>query len=303
MPRHRTNHSIAAPRRWIFPKLVAFGSSIMLLGVMLAVYPLAASWFSQYHQSALIARVVDEQKGLPSKQIDARIAEAREYNRLLVGGVIVEANQNKASANVESEGRFDYYSLLNGASSVMGRLRIDAIDVDLPIYHGTSDATLAKGVGHLRGTALPVGGRSQRPVLTAHRGLPESTLFNDLDRVALGDTFIIETFGEVLTYRVVDTQVIDPADTESISVVDGKDLVSLITCTPLGINTHRILVTGERITPTPIADVERAGNTPDLPGFPWWAVFIGLAVVACMVGVWHAGYAQARKARDRDAEA
>lgn len=291
-PHHRARH---ATKSWAFPTLSAVGSLIMLFGTILILYPIAASWFSQYNQSKLITTLNHSQKQAITKDNTA-ITDAREYNRLLVGGVIVEADQHKATGNVESEGPFDYYKLLKATDSgIMGRLRISSIDVDLPIYHGTSDATLAKGVGHLRGTALPVGGTSQRSILTAHRGLPEATLFNNLDQVKVGDTFVVEIFGEVLTYKVTDTQVIEPDNTESITVEEGKDLVSLITCTPLGINTHRILVTGERVTPTPIEDVQAAGTPPEIPGFPWWAVIATLTILTIAIYLWRAGYAEARR--------
>lgn len=287
-PAHRQT---TKENRWSFPKLAFGGALIILLGTGLILYPHVASWFSQYNQSKLIVDTTEKQKDLGPAEINHNIADAREYNRLLVGGAIIEANTNVATGQVESEGAFDYYDLLNATESgVMGRLRVDSIGVDLPVYHGTADSTLEKGVGHLRGTSLPVGGESQHPVLTAHRGFPEATLFNDLDKVVVGDTFNVEVFGEVFTYQVMETKVIDPDDTESIAVVPGEDLMSLLTCTPLGINTHRILVTGERVEPTPISDLEAAGSPPEIPGFPWWAIISTAVLLSALAYVWRAGY-------------
>ena len=154
----------------------------------------------------------------------------------------------------------------------MARVKIPSIEVDLPIYHGTDEETLLRGAGHLEGTHLPVGGESTRSVITAHRGLANATMFTDLNRVSEGDSFTIESLGETLVYRVNEIQVIDPTDTGSLQSESGKDLVTLITCTPLGVNTHRILVTGERITPTPAPALHEAGKAPEIPGFPWWAL-------------------------------
>ena len=175
----------------------------------------------------------------------------------------------------------------------MGRLKIPSIDVDLPIYHGTSDETLGKGVGHLEGTSLPVGGIDTHAVLSAHRGLASATMFDNLDKLDTGDTFVVEVAGEVLTYRVFETQVVDPGDTQTVLPRAGLDIVTLVTCTPLGINTHRILVTGERITPTPIKDIEAAGAVPDIPGFPWWAVILPVSVLVVGLYVWRSGYPSA----------
>src|SRR5699024_9760395 len=148
----------------------------------------------------------------------------------------------------------------------------------LPIYHGTSDEVLAKGVGHLEGSSLPVGGTSQHSVLTAHRGLPSAELFNNLHKLTVGDTFTVEAFGEVLTYRATRTATILPDETQSLLPQQGEDLMTLVTCTPLGINSHRYLVTGERVSPTPIGDVQRAGSSPQIPGFPWWALALAAAI-------------------------
>ncbi|MBL3685925.1 class C sortase [Leucobacter zeae] len=279
-----------ARRRWRFPRAAFLVSALALVGLLVVLYPSVAAWFSQYRQSQLIVSVTGGEHAVDAPELAAEVERAREYNSRLVGGALLEANANKPSADSSAAAGAEYDGLLRASNSgVMGRLRIPAIDVDLPIYHGTSDATLAKGVGHLEGTSLPVGGESQRSVLTAHRGLPEATLFDHLDRVERDDTFTIEVFGEVLTYRVTETRVIDPEDTDTLRVAAGEDLVTLVTCTPLGINTHRILVTGERITPTPAADLDRAGRAPEIPGFPWWAVGIGGSLLLLGGYVWRAG--------------
>lgn len=291
-------------RRWRLTWPTAVVAVLVLGGAALLLYPTTASWVSQYYQSQLIVDVSDGQEHAEAPELRSELVRAHEYNDLLVGGALIEANTNKPTGATTDVAGFEYDSMLNAtAAGVMGRLRIPSIDVDLPIYHGTDDVTLTKGVGHLEGTSLPVGGVSQRSVLTAHRGLPEATLFNDLDQVAVGDTFTLEVFGEVLTYRVRESRVIEPEDTDTLRVSAGEDLVTLVTCTPLGINTHRIVVTGERVTPTPIEDVARAGEAPDIPGFPWWAV-IGIgAVVFVALFVWRAGYPRPRGARNEDAVA
>lgn len=268
---------------------------LLVVGVGLHQYPVVASWLSQYNQSKLITEVSGTQVVEPEPALSSEIERAHAYNKLLVGGGLVAANTRKPTSDAAGAG--GYRTLLNAnEAGVMGRLRIPSIAVDLPIYHGTDDETLARGVGHLEGTSLPVGGMSQHSVLTAHRGLPEATLFNDLDRVQVGDTFTVEVFGEVLTYRVFETQVVEPNESQTVLPVYGQDLITLVTCTPLGINSHRILVTGERVTPTPIKDVEAAGAKPDIPGFPWWSIYLSAALAVAVGYVWRSGYTEARKA-------
>lgn len=272
---------VTAPaRRWRMPWGMFAVVMVMLAGAGLLEYPQVAGWLSQYYQSQLIVDVSGETQQEAASQLEAEIQRAHAYNDLLESGALLAANSNKPTADAAPVGDADYFTLLKATpTGVMGRLRIPTIDVDLPIYHGTSDATLTKGVGHLEGTSLPVGGTSQHSVLTAHRGLPEATLFNDLDKVEMGDRFTIEVFGEVLTYEVIDTRVVEPEETDTLRAVADEDLVTLVTCTPLGINSHRYLVTGERVTPTPIEDIEAAGEAPDVPGFPWWALTLTAAVL------------------------
>ena len=255
---------------------------IGLVGLLVLLYPSTAAWWSQYTESQVIQQLSGSSEGTPRNALDGELQRARAYNSALVGGALLAPNTNVPTGTGVEGGPDPYPDLLRAdADGAMGRLRIPAIAVDLPIYHGTSDDTLARGVGHLEGTSLPVGGASQHSVLTAHRGLASSELFTNLDRLKAGDTFTIEVFGEVLSYRVFDTRVVDPSETRTLAPVYGKDLVTLVTCTPLGINTQRILVTGERITPTPAADLARAGARPDVPGFPWWAagLLLGLAII------------------------
>ena len=192
-----------------------------------------------------------------------------EYNAALASGALLAANSTVPTSRGTDGGGYDYEDMLATPSGVMARLRYDALGIDLPIYHGTSDETLLKGIGHLEGTSLPVGGEGNRSVLTAHRGLANSTLFTDLNQAELGDRFQIEVSGEVLTYEVIDYKVIEPEEAETLLAEPGRDLTTLVTCTPLGINSQRILVTGSRVTPTPAADLERAGSVPEIPGFPW----------------------------------
>jgi sortase A len=177
----------------------------------------------------------------------------------------------------------------------MARIKIPSINVDLPIYHGTGEAVLEHGVGHLEGTALPVGGASTHSVLTGHRGLATAELFTHLDQVKVDDTFTIEVFGEVLSYRVVTTLVVEPSETQSLLPQRDEDLVTLVTCTPLGVNSHRILVTGERIIPTPQADLDAAGESPDIPGFPWWMIVAGAVLATAALYVWLSGRQRPRR--------
>ncbi|WIV45351.1 class C sortase [Glutamicibacter nicotianae] len=291
------DHHLSEPSqrpKWKISWLETIAALMILAGLVTFLYPTIASWFSQKEQSrvtALALNKMDEPPGndanLRKKQIDL----AHEYNKALASGAIYRANENIVHSDTRSETTgLEYNKLLNASGDgFMGRLRYDALDIDLPIYHGTDDETLRQGIGHLEGTSLPVGGLETRSVLTAHRGLPESTLFTHLDRAKVGDKFSISVLDHVITYQVTDMVVIDPEETEAILPVAGTDMITLVTCTPLGINSHRILVNAERVTPTPIEDVKAAEQAPEIPGFPWWAVILGSATVGSAVVIWWSG--------------
>jgi sortase A len=273
----------------VLPLVIAVAS---MIGVGLLLYPSIAAWFSSVEQSQKIDDLTQGITDLGAETLRERLAEARAYNQTLTGaGAAVAANERLPLANdPRAEDTAQYFSMLRGDSEgLMARLKIPSIGVDLPIFHGTSEAVLEHGVGHLEGTALPVGGESTHSVLTGHRGLATSELFTNLDRVSVGDTFTVEVFGDVLTYRVIETEVVEPDDTESLLIRPGRDLLTLVTCTPLGINSHRILVTGEQVIPTPQADIDAAGDSPDVPGFPWWMLVAGGTVLLAVAYVWLSG--------------
>lgn len=273
--------------------------SMVAMGV--GLYPMTASWVSSYNQSEIIRDYADELDAV-DPSVEEQLEQANQYNSALSAGVLLESNVNVPTGDGQlSDESLRYEDILsaNGAG-LMGRIKISKADVDLPIYHGTSESVLLQGAGHLEGSHLPIGGEGTHSVITAHRGLANSTMFTNLNRVEIGDTFTAEVFGEVLTYRVNETKVVQPGDTDVLLAVPGEDLVTLITCTPLGINSHRIIVTGERI-PTPNAEVLAAGASPTIPGFPWWALLGGGGVALSLTYLWRRGLVDA-KLRNRDRE-
>ena len=180
----------------------------------------------------------------------------------------------------------------------MATVKIPSIDVNLPIYHGTDTATLDKGVGHLFGTALPVGGESTHTVLTGHTGLGNATMFDQLTSVKMGDYFYIETAGRHLKYQVTDIRVVLPHETESLNKVEGKDLATLITCTPYGVNTHRLLVTGERVPMDEEAVAAEAAQVKGSVMKPWMiAVLASVAVILLVAGII---WLRSRKRKDEE---
>jgi sortase A len=256
---------------------------MVVAGTLVLSYPSAAAWFAQYYQSEIVANGVPAPDATSVKQQVEELARAENYNSRLASGADYKANSNIPTSSVGSDMHDVYEQTLNAGSGLMARIQIPAISLDLPVYHGTSDDTLLKGIGHLEGTSLPVGGKGTHAVLTGHRGLAQATMFTNLNRLHDGDTFTISSYGRIMTYKVVRTQVVNPDETKSLAAIPGKDLVTLVTCTPLGINSQRIFVTGERVFPTPESAVKDAKSTPSIPGYPWWFVVdvsvVGMAVI------------------------
>lgn len=279
-------------RKWKLNVATLVVGLIALAGLFGAMYPSTAAWWSQWNESRAIRNYQQQVKEDPPPGNAAVLEAAHEYNRKLsTGDLSIDIGENRPEILGEFDDASGYWDMLNSdPDGIMARLRVPSIDVDLPIYHGTSDEVLDHGVGHLQGTSLPVGGVDTHSVLTAHTGLAKATLFDNLRDVELGDTFTISVFGEVLTYEVVETQTILPEETGSLVIQGDRDIVTLVTCTPLGINTHRYLVTGERIEPTPIEDIKAAEAGPVIPRFPWWAVILPAGVLLVGVYIWRTGY-------------
>ena len=283
-------------RAWRPAALTYFIVALGLAGLTAGLYPMTAAWLSSYNQSKVI-----EQAGSDLSDVDPRPGEqlqlAHQYNNALTSGVKLEAGGNvPVGAGNLSNSELRYDAMLAASpDGLMARIKIPTIEVDLPVYHGTSEETLLRGAGHLEGSHLPVGGEGSRSVITAHRGLASATMFTNLDKVVEGDTFSVEVMGEVLVYQVIDIQVIEPEDTAALRAVPGEDLVTLITCTPLGINSQRIIVTGERITPTPVEDLRDQGAPPEIPGFPWWMAFGSGGVVVLGWYLRSSGFEDARR--------
>ena len=220
-------------------KIMLFLTIGFLVGVCILLYPAFSDYWNSKTQSRAITNYESVLENLDPADYSAIFAEAHAYNTALYETKYPLMDYKNVPG---------YHEALSVTENEMiGYLKIDRIGVELPIYHTTSDDVLNKGVGHLQGSSLPVGGVNTHSVLSAHRGLPSSKLFTDLDRMELGDTFQIVVLDQVLTYQVDFIKVIEPTDVADLQIIDGGDYCTLFTCTPYGINTHRLLVRGIRI--------------------------------------------------------
>ena len=213
---------------------------LLHIGLSLLLYPTVSDYWNSFHQTRAIATYAENVAALDNASYDAIWDAARQYNRNLCS--------RSNSFLLSEEQKAEYESLLDiSGQGVMGYIEIPEIDVSLPIYHGTEDPVLQVAVGHLEWSSLPVGGESTHCVLSGHRGLPSAKLFTDLDKLREGDTFLLRVLDEILTYEVDQILIVEPQDTAALEIVEGQDYCTLVTCTPYGINTHRLLVRGHRI--------------------------------------------------------
>lgn len=217
---------------------------LFVVGIAILVYPLASEWQTAHNQTIVIENYNSAIRELEEEEIEVLRKAAFEYNEGLLGTVVLTDPFDASISEKKSEW---YESLLNvEGSGVMGVVRIPRIGVKLPIYHGTSSQVLERGAGHLENTSLPVGGIGSHSVISAHNGLPQARLFTNLETMQESDIFFVEVLGETLAYKVNQVKVVEPEDTSNLLIDTSKDYLTLVTCTPYGVNSHRLLVRGER---------------------------------------------------------
>ncbi len=213
---------------------------VFLIGLSLLLYPTASDWWNSFHQSHAIASYAEAVAEMDDVSYEQAWAQAQAYNETL-------RSNNRRYQPTEEETE-QYENLLNiSGNGIMGYIEIPAIGVSLPIYHGTEDTVLQIAIGHIEGSSLPVGGPGTHCVVSGHRGLPSAKLFTDLDKLTEGDTFMLRVLDEVLTYEVDQIHIVEPHEVSLLEIEEGRDLCTLVTCTPYGVNSHRLLVRGHRI--------------------------------------------------------
>jgi len=262
----------------------------VMVGICLCIYPVLAGVVAGIHLNQVVSTYENQIENVRDEEMALMFQNAEKYNAMLYqaencsGSVLREGMSNKEK----------YENLLNlSGTGIMGAIEIPKIRINLPIYHGTTEEVLSNGVGHLEGSSLPVGGENTHSILTGHRGLPNSKLFTRLDELEQGDLFYIRVGNETLAYEVSEILVIRPENVEELFIKAGKDMISLITCTPYGINSHRLVVTGERI---PYKDSEYLEIEPQAASIRE----ISFMLLPCiMVGAVIAKYVKERRRRKR----
>lgn len=272
---------------------------LLVLGILVLLYPVIATYQNNLEQQRIAKAFSAEQTNLGPDVLKDELARADEYNRQAAEAPILDPWLESQRPNTPQYS--NYLSRLD-VNPVMATVKVPSADISLPIYHGTETSTLEKGVGHLFGTALPVGGEGTHTVLTGHSGLGSATMFDHLNRVKVGDVFYIEVLGRHLKYKVTDIRTVLPNETESLNKVAGKDLATLITCTPYGINTHRLLVTGERV-PMDNQQVAAESAKVEPAVIQTWMIAVVVGIIAVLIAtavLW--GFARKNR-KKREAEA
>ena len=269
---------------------------LFLLGLGLVAYPIVSSYYTEKHQSQVHTQYQEVLERADSREIEEARTAAESYNQLLASGA--------TAAELEA---LDYDSLLNLAGNgIMGYVEIPAIDVLLPICHGVGEDSLERGAGHLPSTSLPIGGKGTHTVISAHSGMATARMFTDLEQLEAGDVFYLHVLAETLSYEVDQILVVKPYQIDALKIDRGQDYVTLITCTPYGVNSHRLLVRGHRIKPE--AEENASNEIASLQAEPkqstwmdkyWEGIRDGLILFLLVIPVWLAIMLLVKKRRGR----
>lgn len=279
-------------KKWLSKYVVP---GIFVIGVLIFFYPIVGNWLSTKEHYQVISRHNEVLAQMNKEEKEREKEKAKQYNDSITERdiPIVDPFSEEAKTQVESK---SYYNVLN-IGEAMGTIEIPSINVNLPIYHGASEEVLSQGIGHLSNSSLPIGGKGTHSALTGHRGLPSSKLFRHLDKLEIGDVFFINTLGEKLAYKVDDIKIVLPHETNWLEKVPDKDYVTLITCEPYMINTHRLLVRGERV---PYIEETLADSSPELnnklQNYRMWVL------ISSVLGIIIITYLYLRKKRLRERE-
>ena len=295
--RHRRQPSLPQrANRWQVLRRVLLPLLLALAGIAVLLYPVIVTQLNNAEQAQVAQAYAEQEKATPQETLNAELAEAQNYNSSRATGPILDPWLARVAE--DNPGYQDYLSRLN-LYDAMARVVIPKIKVDLPVYHGTSEDSLKRGIGHLYGSHLPVGGTGTHSVLTGHTGLREATLFDNLHKLEEGDAIYVGVAGEKLKYEVSEIQVVLPDDTDSLVPIPGKDLITLVTCTPYGINSHRLLVTAHRVPLEPGDDSAFEGQSTV---WQWWMILLVCIAVVFILGLLWWIITMVRKSRtDSDA--
>lgn len=259
---------------------------LFLLALGLTLYPVASNYYNQRHQSQIQTAYREVLEQTDTAELERIRERAVEYNKTITPGAAEEAYTQK-SIIAASE---DYVNQLNvGGSGIMGYVVIPKLSIDLPIYHGTGSDSLDRGTGHLLGSSLPVGGESTHSIITGHSGMASQKMFTDLEQLREGDVFYLRVLDETLAYEVKAVHTVLPHDTTYLGIVPGQDLCTLVTCTPTGINTHRLLVQGSRIPYEPTIEAQNSESEHEVAASSHWedqywlGIRLGLAAMVSIV--------------------
>ena len=252
---------------------------IFITGLGILLYPIISNLLMNIFQTTAIQEYNYTVEQMEQDRIEEILSEARVYNEQFKNTIVVDPFSQEAESSVNSE----YNEILN-IDGTMGYIEIPKIDVNLPIFHGTSEEVLKKGVGHIDTTPLPIGGEGNHSVLSAHRGLPSAKLFTDLDKLEIDDVFMIKMLTETLVYRIDQIKVVEPTDTQYLQAEEGEDYITLITCTPYAINTHRMLVRGTRIdTDEYLASINNSNLDNEKQSVNYLFIFIIVVLIILIV--------------------